>query len=641
MAMVLLPGSVGHARPSALSQLWPRAGSPGCAVPAGYGLKLSNPRMDAFWRMVGEHADERPFAGYRIIAVQHLLGSTGGLLRAFVSCGARPQDITVVGKSYSEHGGVIGELRADGFDVRRSRRGYSRDVGDLVKMVLAEARRHPGRKFLVIGDGGKLIRRLEIAVQQHDAPPNLARRIFAVEQTTRGPMTVRRHNTFSRRVTAVAAIRYGTRCIAPETWKELRRSKRYSKVVARIRAELGPASPLTPALLRQLKVRPDRSIKSIARGTMQEVAFETELFEMLDVFARHPERLTALIRVLREQKILEKPSRLEPYLTRRNWTIALPPSLSFSAVRTATAPAKRKLESPSIGRSVARSILHQARLFGRLGLGGYLPASNTKVRVLMVGDGAVGSHSADSLLQLGYDVAVLDPKYARAPLRLRRALQRGLTAFSDKAEALRFNPRILVQAVGKPVLEEQDYAALGEGTMIVNAASCRDQTLGSIIHRMHRVSVREDKVYLRFNGRAIRVGEIVPPGLSRDLVYDATRVGRELSRIGGRDRRTGEQRRFVIRRSVKAPWLLRAGSSGPHLLLARGGHPINFGTVDPIPSEYIQLTRGLLFLSALQTIKERRPGWHRLSSAPQRRFVRSVEADLRALGRGSLRRPTF
>jgi hypothetical protein len=598
--------------------------------------------MDAFWRMVGENADEKPFAGYRIIAVQHLLGSTGGLLRAFASCGARPQDITVVGKSYSEHASVIRELMADGFDIRRSRRGYGRDVGDLVRMVLAEARRHPGRKFLVIGDGGKLIRRLEIAVQQPGAPPNLARRIFAVEQTTRGPMTVRRHNTISRRVTAVAAIRYGTRCIAPETWKELMRSRRYGPLVARIRAELGPASTQTPALLRQLKFRPGRSVNAVVRGTMQEVAFETELFEMLDTFSRHPEQLNAVIKVLREQKILERPGRLEKYLTRLHWTTALPRSLSFSAVRTATAWSKRRLESPSIGLSVAQSVLHQARLFGRLGLGGYLPASKkAKVRVLMVGDGAVGSHSADSLLQLGYDVAVLDPKYRRSRIRRLRARQQGLTVFADKAEALRFNPRILVQAVGKPVLGEQDYAALGEGTMIVNAASCRDQTLGSIIRRMHRASVRRDRVYLRYNGRAIRVGEIVPPGLSRDAAYDATRVGRELGRIRRLDRQTGEQRRLVIRRSIKAPWMLRVGPSGPNLLLARGGHPINFGTVDPIPSEYIQLTRGLLFLSALQAIKERRPGWRRLSKGPQRRFVRAVEADLRALGRGSLRRPTF
>jgi S-adenosylhomocysteine hydrolase len=164
--------------------------------------RISQPEMRSFSALVERSQVGQPLRGMRLLGVQHLLGSTGGLLRAFSTSGMRPEHMIVLGKTYSQHDGVIRDLRLDGYGVfpsevepgldarlagvRRqemARGGRIAELERAVAQLRASEAATPGAKrerILVIDDGGELI---ELIHYQH---PELHDRIVAVEQTTRG-----------------------------------------------------------------------------------------------------------------------------------------------------------------------------------------------------------------------------------------------------------------------------------------------------------------------------------------------------------------------------------------------------------------------------------------------------------------------
>lgn len=77
--------------------------------------------------------------------------------------------------------------------------------------------------------------------------------------------------------------------------------------------------------------------------------------------------------------------------------------------------------------------------------------------------------------------------------------------------------------------------------------------------------------------------------------------------------------------------------------MARGGQVINLAEGGKEPPEYIQVTRGLVWLSALKGAKlfGARPGRHRLNDGEVKRFVQDVQRDLKGAGLGPLQTPTF
>jgi hypothetical protein len=82
---------------------------------------------------------------------------------------------------------------------------------------------------------------------------------------------------------------------------------------------------------------------------------------------------------------------------------------------------------------------------------------------------------------------------------------------------------------------------------------------------------------------------------------------------------------------------------GKELLLARGGQVINLALGGNEPPEYIQVTRGLVWLATLKgaSIIGQKPGRYRLEDRAVKGFVNDVQRDLRAAGLGSLQNPTF
>lgn len=134
-----------------------------------------------------------PFRGHKILAVQHLLGSTIPFFAMLEKGGAKPNDIHIVGKAYSSHPLVVKTLQKKGY------RLTFEDVFDCIEnqpydtvlekhiinstTTLLEGTRKI-QKGLIIDDGGKAIKLL------HQKYQHLANRFTCVEQTSRGARTV-------------------------------------------------------------------------------------------------------------------------------------------------------------------------------------------------------------------------------------------------------------------------------------------------------------------------------------------------------------------------------------------------------------------------------------------------------------------
>ena len=158
--------------------------------------KLSNPEMPAFSALVRELAGKKTLAGFKVIGIQHLLGSTGGLARALTASGARAEDTMLLGKMYSQNEHVMNELTADGFKIHESRsepdlssswgrgsKNRQNEILDALDEITGGGHGRPvdrSHRYLVIDDGGDLLEQ----INEHF--PQLHDRIVGVEQTTRG-----------------------------------------------------------------------------------------------------------------------------------------------------------------------------------------------------------------------------------------------------------------------------------------------------------------------------------------------------------------------------------------------------------------------------------------------------------------------
>lgn len=136
---------------------------------------------------------ERPFYGYKILAVQHLLGSTIPFFTMLEKGGAKAEDIYIVGKAYSSHPIIVERLVQKGyvlskhavFDFQEDKPYDSileLHILDSTKQLLKSIGEND--KGLIIDDGAKAIRLL------HTNYPDLAHRFACVEQTSRGARIV-------------------------------------------------------------------------------------------------------------------------------------------------------------------------------------------------------------------------------------------------------------------------------------------------------------------------------------------------------------------------------------------------------------------------------------------------------------------
>lgn len=148
------------------------------------------PLLDEITRHLG---GPNALKGLTMVSVQHLFPSTIGLYDALTDNGLHQATTGVGGKNYSSNADAVARLNADGFDVHWLATPAPQDAGlDAEKLVYEMATSQLGRlfhdvdprtsdrRFLLLDDGGKLIRAL------HEQFPQYAHLCVAVEQTDRG-----------------------------------------------------------------------------------------------------------------------------------------------------------------------------------------------------------------------------------------------------------------------------------------------------------------------------------------------------------------------------------------------------------------------------------------------------------------------
>lgn len=134
---------------------------------------------------------ERRLDGVMIVAVQHLLESTGSLLASFVQLGVKPRDIHIMGKLYSTHPGVVDGLEQMGVHVYPNtvpspwpgfRPAFIEDVDRMWRAVAKAVASRPVHTVIVLDDGGRCLARMPDGLHSQLGAVLIA----AVEQTTAG-----------------------------------------------------------------------------------------------------------------------------------------------------------------------------------------------------------------------------------------------------------------------------------------------------------------------------------------------------------------------------------------------------------------------------------------------------------------------
>jgi hypothetical protein len=207
----------------------------------------------------------------------------------------------------------------------------------------------------------------------------------------------------------------------------------------------------------------------------------------------------------------------------------------------------------------------------------------------------------------------------------RVAQEEGLTYEPSLDAALR-TAHVVLSATGTETIGAREQELLPHGAILMNGASSATE-------------ITPDHIPERMSGI-----EIVGPQSSKlaqlrmkntmDEAYD-----RQHREFLGRSFDIGGTRPMIGKRHGHDQIIRLA--SGKELLLVNEGQVINFdGSVDPIPPRYIQLTRGLLYMAALQAAKTTTPGRQRLDPAAARAYREAVERDLARTGE-SLTAPSF
>ncbi len=152
-----------------------------------------SPHVPALDALSKQHAATQPFAGAKILVLQHLYASTQSILDACVACGAKPADITVMGKPYSGSMKVAASMVDKGFQLvvpSLHQSEFSDHEGHMDHLVAEQVTRlladsKPGEKLLVLDDGGHVARVV------HEQFNSEAHRFRFVEQTQRGATAVK------------------------------------------------------------------------------------------------------------------------------------------------------------------------------------------------------------------------------------------------------------------------------------------------------------------------------------------------------------------------------------------------------------------------------------------------------------------
>lgn len=135
-----------------------------------------------------------PLRGVKVLAAQHVLGTTLSLFSAIEACGVVPGDIFVVAKAYSSNADAMALARARGYQLfgggpmSDDRTPYEleleKGISHAIRGIAFSPNVTPPRSLLLVDDGG-----LALELLCRDRPEYLERAV-GVEQTTRGIRTL-------------------------------------------------------------------------------------------------------------------------------------------------------------------------------------------------------------------------------------------------------------------------------------------------------------------------------------------------------------------------------------------------------------------------------------------------------------------
>ncbi len=165
-------------------------------------------RMPALAELIAECGRPGQFAGFTMASVQHLFPSTMALYDALEAGGLRRPQTGVGGKNYSANPDVTARMQAEGWHVAQQAHPTPQSAGldaeqTVYEMAVDQLRtlfkgcdpkRETKPRFLILDDGGKLIRAL------HDRFPQYAHLCVAVEQTDRGIQVIEKMETEGRKL---------------------------------------------------------------------------------------------------------------------------------------------------------------------------------------------------------------------------------------------------------------------------------------------------------------------------------------------------------------------------------------------------------------------------------------------------------
>jgi len=136
-----------------------------------------------------------PFLGYKILAVQHLIGASIPFFAMFEKGGAKPEDIYLIGKAYSSHPEVVKCLQQKGYNLTFNEIfdcAFDQPYDSILQKRIVDfaitllEKTDVNQKWLIIDDGAKAIELLHLKYSK------LASNFACVEQTSRGTRTVKK-----------------------------------------------------------------------------------------------------------------------------------------------------------------------------------------------------------------------------------------------------------------------------------------------------------------------------------------------------------------------------------------------------------------------------------------------------------------
>jgi hypothetical protein len=249
--------------------------------------------------------------------------------------------------------------------------------------------------------------------------------------------------------------------------------------------------------------------------------------------------------------------------------------LRIPVVNVAESWVKLEHESPLIAQSVNTELMRQLRVLEKTGL-------SASRQALVIGFGAIGRAVSAELSRCGRKVTVYDPDIDRR----KAAFREGFRLCNDLHTALE-GGGLIVGCTGHPVLDDEDYDHIADGSILVSASSADVEFRGWKL-RTNAVPLGRPQSWLERGGRFYRRHDGSVPAEDNHPCFCL----------------------YLVQRGEKSFYLVN------------GGFPVNFtGEIDPIAPEAIQLTRGLLYCGAFQASRTYRPGLHDLDDWMQRRLL--------------------